>query len=377
MILGELLDGVRPSTARRSPPASGCRSGRRRPSCGLAFAFRESWRTDYVVPGDVLGPARPGTGDRASGRVSGRHGGALDRPAAAARRRCRRGVGGVANEPARVKTDGEIYQRSWPKLRAALPAIDLDELEDDLPNRRLAAALSFLHEAGCLRLRLDSDSGWETRRELTACGDLLELLSREPGKLRTRLLSGAGCEPLEMAGLTLLARLGPTVAISLSSLGRAAREFTDEAARYPSIVPGTDAQVGARAVVIAWLAGLAEIGVDARGRPCAVRLACVEVEARAGQVAICQGNFELVVLSVPAPADRLRLELTCEAVPGQPHVYTITRRSAVVAEQAGLHPGGRALGILGQLAGELPQNVERTSPDGWPDTVRRYAFGPR
>ena len=38
---------------------------------------------------------------------------------------------------------------------------------------------------------------------------------------------------------------------------------------------------------------------------------------------------------------------------------------------------GGALGILGQLAGELPQNVERTSPDGWPDTVRRYAFGPR
>jgi hypothetical protein len=126
---------------------------------------------------------------------------------------------------------------------------------------------------------------------------------------------------------------------------------------------GTDVQLGLQAVAIAWLAGFAEVGVDTRGRPCAVRLACVEVEARPGQVAICQGNFELVVLSVPAPADRLRLELTCEAVPGQPHVYTITRRSAVVAEQAGLHPGG-VLGILGQLAGELPQNVERTIA-GW------------
>ena len=117
--------------------------------------------------------------------------------------------------------------------------------------------------------------------------------------------------------------------------------------------------MGVRAVAIAWLAGLAEIGVDAGGRPCAVRPACVEAETRPGPVAICQGNFELVVLAVPAPADRLQLELACEAVPGQAHVYTITRRSAVVAERAGLHPDG-ALGMLRQLAGELPQNVERT-----------------
>jgi hypothetical protein len=330
--------------------------------CGLAFAFRESWRTDYVIPDDLLGPlgqalatahlegCRTATAERWIGAPL-----QLAHDAAAV-------WAALRHEPARVKTDGEIYQRSWPKLRAALPAIDLDEFDDDLRDRRLAAALSFLRSSACLRLR-ESDADWETRRELTACGDLFELLSREPGELRTRLLSGAGCAPLEMAGLMLLVRLGPTAAISLDSLGRAAREFTNQAARYPPIVSGTEAQMGARAVEIAWLVGLAEIGLDARGRPCAARLACVEVEARPGQVAICQGNFELVVLSVPAPADRLRLELTCEAVPGQSHVYTITRRSAVVAEQAGLHPGG-ALGILGQLAGELPQNVERTIA-GW------------
>jgi hypothetical protein len=331
--------------------------------CGLAFAFRDSWRTESVIPADVLGPlgqalatahlqaGRTATAERWIGAPL-----QLGHDAAAV-------WAALHREPARVKTDGEIYQRAWPKLLAALPAIDLDELDEDLPDRRLVAALEFLRDSACLRLRLDSENGWETKRELTATGELLELLSREPGELRARLLGGADCGPLEMAGLTLLVRLGPAVAISLSSLGRAAREFADEAACYQSVLSGTDAQVGVRAVAIAWLAGLAEIGVDAGGRPRAVRLACVEAETTAGPVAICQGNFELVVLAVPAPADRLRLELTCEAVPGQPHVYTITKRSTVVAERAGVHPGG-ALGILCQLAGELPQNVERTVA-GW------------
>jgi hypothetical protein len=328
--------------------------------CGLAFAFRDSWRTDYLVPGDVLGPLGQAL---ATAHLHGCTAGTAQRWIGAPLQLAHDAAAvwaALHREPARVKTDGEIYQRSWPKLLAALPSIDLD---DDLQDRRLAAALAFLRESACLRLRLDSDTGWETKRELTATGELLELLSREPGELRTRLLSGADCEPLEMAGLTLLVRLGRAGAISLSSLGRAARQFADEAARYPSIPSGTDAQVGVRAVAITWLAGLAEIGVDAGGRPCAARLSCIETAVKSGPVAICQGNFELVVLSVPPPADRLRLELTCEAVPGQPHVYTVTRRSAVVAERAGVHPGG-ALGILCQLAGELPQNVERTVA-GW------------
>jgi hypothetical protein len=331
--------------------------------CGLAFAFRDSWRTDYVVPGDVLGPLGQAL---ATAHLQGRRAGTAERWIGAPLQLAHDAAAlwaALHREPARVKTDGEIYQRSWPKLLAALPAIDLDELDDDLRDRRLSAALAFLRGSACLRLRLDSDNGWETKRELTASGDLLELLSREPGELRTRLLSGADCEPLEMAGLTLLVRLGPPVAISLSSLGRAAREFADEAARYPSLLSGTDAQVGARAIAITWLAGLAEIGVDARGRPCAVRLACIEADVKSGPAAICQGNFELVVLAVPTPADRFRLELTGEAVAGQPHVYTITKRSAVVAERAGVHPHG-ALGILRELAGELPQNVERTVA-GW------------
>lgn len=333
--------------------------------CGLAFAFRDGWRTDYQIPGDLLGPLGQAL---ATAHLHGRRAGTAERWIGAPLQLAHDAAAlwaALHREPARVKTDGEIYQRSWPKLLGALPAIDLDELDDDLDDRRLGAALAFLREAGCLRLRLDDTNGWETKRELIATGDLLELLSREPGELRIRLLSRAGCEPLEMAGLTLLARLRPGVAISLASLGRAAREFTGEAPRYPSILLDSDAQVGVQSIAIAWLAGLAEVGVDADGRPRAARCACVDAESRPGPVAVCQGNFELVVLGAAAPADRLRLELTCEAVPGQPHVYTITKRSAVVAECAGVDPRG-ALGILRQLAGELPQNVERTVA-GWVD----------
>jgi hypothetical protein len=79
-------------------------------------------------------------------------------------------------------------------------------------------------------------------------------------------------------------------------------------------------------------------------------------------LAVCQSNFEVVLLRAPAPVDRLGLEVCCEAVAGQPHVYAITRASVLVGERAGVHPGG-ALGLLRALAGELPQNVERTVAD--------------
>ncbi len=188
---------------------------------------------------------------------------------------------------------------SWPKLLAALAALDLDELDEEIRDRRLLVALAFLREEGCLRLRLDSSNGWETKRELTAAGGLRELLAREPAELRGRLLAGAGCERLELAGLTLLLRLGPGVAISLASFGRAAREFADEATLHPTPRYGSDAQVGASALLIGWLVGLAEIGLDSGGRPCAARLACLEAETSRGQLAVCQGNFEVVLLALP------------------------------------------------------------------------------
>jgi len=327
--------------------------------CGLAFALRDSWRTDYTVAGDLIGPLAQALAsahlELRKARKAARWLGAplqLAHDAAA--------VWAVLHrEPVRVKTDGEIYQRSWPKLVAALAALDLDEFVAEVRDRRLLVALAFLREEGCLRLRLDSSNGWETKRELTATGGLLELLSREPAELRWRLLAGAGCEPLELAALTLLPALGPGAEISLASFGRAAREFADEATRYPPPRHGTDTQAGASAVAIAWLVGLAEIGLDDAGRPCAVRLACVEPETRAGPLAVCQGNFEVVLLALPGPAERLKLELTCESVPGQPHVYTITKRAAIAGERAGAHPGG-TLGLLRELAGVLPQNVERT-----------------
>ncbi len=375
--LQEIVDGFSPEARRRAarqalgedaPGYGYYRSGapdaggQELERCGLAFAFRDSWRTDYTVPDDIVGPLA-----RALATVH------LERGKAA---RAARWLGAplqlahdaaavwaaLHREPVRVKTDGEIYQRSWPKLLAALASLDLDQLDEGIRDRRLLLALAFLREERCLRLRLDASNGWETKRELTAAGGLYGLLSHEPAELRGRLLAGAGCERLELAGLTLLLGLGHGVAISLASFGRAAREFADEATLHRTPRHGSDAQVGASALLIAWLLGLAEVGLDAAGRPRAARLACVETETRPGPLAVCQGNFEVVLLALPGPADRLRLELACEPLAGQPHVYTITKRSAIAGQRAGVHPGG-TLGLLRELAGELPQNVERTVGD--------------
>lgn len=312
--LQEIVDGLPPEArhcaARQALGEDGPRNGyyssraadtgaQELERCGLAFALRDSWRTNYTVPDDVIGAlAQALACAHLEGRKAGRAGRWLGAPLQLAHDVATVWAA-LHREPVRVKTDGEIYQRSWPKLLAALAALDLDELDEEIRDRRLLVALAFLREEGCLRLRLDSSNGWETKRELTAAGGLRELLAREPAELRGRLLAGAGCERLELAGLTLLLRLGPGVAISLASFGRAAREFADEATLHPTPRYGSDAQVGASALLIGWLVGLAEIGLDSGGRPCAARLACLEAETSRGQLAVCQGNFEVVLLALP------------------------------------------------------------------------------
>ena len=381
-IVAALSDGARARAARRAlgdnRRLEGYYVGVSRPllddleleRAGLAFAFGTKWQTEYLVPDDLVGPLAAALARgvlRADGAVDPaevtRWLGAplqLAHDAAAIWAAIRR-------EAVRIKTDGMVYQRAAPRLAAALQPTGFDVLEDLLLDRRLEATLRFLRESQLVRL-LSESAGGEARRELVATGNPSEILALAPGALRARL--AVECEPdeFERAGLAVLAAQGPEP-IALMWFGGAAAALHATAWRRPTKVPsGAALEFGLHALGFAWLIGAAEVGVDGSGRPVAMRTAPGdneaprdELAARRGPapLAVCQSNFEVVLLRTPAPVDRLGLEVYCEAVTGQPHVYAVTRASVLVGERTGVHPGG-ALGMLRALAGELPQNVERT-----------------
>ncbi|MGI8429735.1 MAG: hypothetical protein ACR2OB_10620 [Solirubrobacteraceae bacterium] len=354
---------------------------------GLAFAFRGPWRTEYDLAEDLRGPLLEAL---AQGHAEG-----MKPP------RAQRWVGAplqlahdaaavwaaLHREPARVKTDGSLYQRAWPKLEAALPALDVFGAPDVLRARRLGTALVALRQEGCLRVRVDDVSGWETKRELVPAGSLGRTLESPPMQLRNRLLEHTASEATDVAGLALLKVTAARGGVSLASYGSALERFLEQGGERldPSLSPVQRSLLG---VQVGWLLGLAEIGFDGEGKPVAVRPTSAmfeawsgvgstseeldaaggrgstshEAHAGPGPRAVCQGNFEIVLLAHPAPSDRLTLELACEPVLGQPHVYRITRRSVGVGERASVGPGG-VLGALARLAGELPQNVARSVSD--------------
>jgi hypothetical protein len=114
--------------------------------------------------------------------------------------------------------------------------------------------------------------------------------------------------------------------------------------------------------------GALQLGVGSSGKLVAARIAAVAAPVADGPPAICQSNFEVIALRPPTPDERLVLELCCDAVRGQAHVWTLTRASARCGQRAGL-----AGGVLAALAGlcrePLPQNVARTV-EGWVRDVR-------
>ena len=345
---------------------------------GLAFAFGPNGQTEYLVPDDLVRPLAEALARgvlRAEGAVDPRAEGAVDRPdvvrwLAAPMQLAHDAAAlwaAIRREAVRIKTDGMVYQRAAPRLAAALQPTGFDLFEELLLDRRLEATLRFLRESRLVRLLTES-SGGETRRELVATGDPSEILALGPDALRSRLAVGCGPDEFERAGLAVLAAHGREP-IPLVRFGAAAVALNAVARGQPTRVPPqTAVQVGAHSLGFAWLIGAAEVGVDGSGRPVALRVAADRDEAPRDELAarrapaplaVCQSNFEVVLLRAPAPVDRLGLEVCCEAVTGQPHVYAITRASVLVGERAGVHPGG-ALGLLGAVAGELPQNVERT-----------------
>lgn len=335
---------------------------------GLVFGCKRGWQTDYVVPDDMRGPLlvvlagrhaaqmRPGEAERWVGAPL-----QLAHDAAAV-------WAALHRVPARLKTDGELYQRSWPKLLQALPATPLFEGREWWLRYRVDAALEVLREEGCLRVRLDGSNGWETKRELVPTGDLAPALTRSEDGLRERLGVRLTAGIDDVAAITLLTCTGELDCVSLSTFGTALSAMLEQAGMYFDGEHSTFV-VGVVGLAAAWLLGLVEFGLDGHGEPVAARMRDVvglaepEPEGERERArAVCQSNFEVVLLAPPTPAERLMLELSGEPVPGQPHVYRITRRSVAVGEKSPVGPGG-VLGALRMLAGEVPQNVARSVAD--------------
>ena len=337
---------------------------------GIAFAFKQSYMVQYRVPADMHAPLAAALAAAfAGGLPAARPARLLVAPLQLAHDVAAL-WGHLQRVPARVKTDGAIYQRDAPKLLAALPPLELHDGDGGEAWWRLELALGVLRTEGLVRVRVDDRPGGGGQRELVPAGDPAALLVADPGVLRARLLGHARRWPVCARALALAAAVGPGSAVALAGFGEALRGLCE--------VSGIaiDPRFGAATLAIrglqpAWLAGAVRLGVGRNGGPSAVVAEPVEPDSASVMPApglVCQANFELIALRTPSPFERLVLALTCEAVPEQAHVFRLTRESARAGERSGLLDGG-VLRALERLVGELPQNVARSLSD-WTGTVR-------
>jgi len=331
---------------------------------GLVFAFGDGWRREYQIPDDLRAPLRRALAARHTGAVAGA--------------KAKRWVGAplqtlhdaaalsalMAREPVRVKADGDLYSRAWPALEQGLPPLPL--AEDGFDHMRIDIALAFLREGGFLRLRVHDIPGAAIRRELVPAGDLVATLSEPAGALGERLLAD-----VDYGAHAVAATLAETLAgraVSLESFGGAVRAMVAEAG-WAVYGHHDELRAALSALGPLWLAGAIELGLSGRDKLVAARFHRAETEPDGtAPPAVCQANFEVVLLRPPSPADRLALELCCERSAGQEHVLRLTRESARCGERA-LNAAGGVRAALERLAGELPQNVERSLAD-WAGGVK-------
>jgi hypothetical protein len=274
----------------------------------------------------------------------------------------------LARSPVRLKTDGIVYQRDVPKLFDALPPFELHRPQDVMEGPRLTFVLGLLRDERLVRVRLDDRPGADIRRELVASGDPSALLSAEPEALRARLVAHVGHRALMGApAVALSGALEPGSAVTLESFGAALRAMCDDSA--VDVPESTDYGLGIGGLHFAWLAGEVVIGLNENGLPVAVRAEPAAIPENRDRRVVCQPNFELVALAPPTPAERLVLALTCEPVPGQAHVFRLTRASVQAGHRSGALEGG-VVAALERLVGELPQNVAR-SVTQWCSAMRR------
>lgn len=326
---------------------------------GIAYLYEDVWQRAYHVPGDLRRPLAAALAARHAAAVGNRSAkrwlaapGQHLHDAAAVSAFC-------ARTPIRVKADGQVYSRMWPKLVAALPPQELD-LGDG--HERVGSALELLRDGGFLRLSVDDRPGVEARRELVPAGNLAGWLAADAGELDPRLPD----DPLLAATMALTDALAGRDVL-LTGFGAALRALLNEAGAH---IPGgwTTSALAEGGLGTRWRMGALQLGVGSSGKLVAARIAPVAAPAVDGPPAICQSNFEVIALRPPTPGERLVLELCCEAVAGQAHVWKLTRVSARCGQRAGL-PEGVLAALAGLCREALPQNVARTV-ERWVRDVR-------
>lgn len=333
---------------------------------GLAFAFGTGWTRRWAMPEDLRPRVRRLRAE-ARARPLARGSQATPRRPAGAPLQCGHDAAALwaylARTPVRVKADGEVYARAWPKLEGALPPISGIDA-DGFAAMRVDLALEFLRAGGFLRLRSGGRPGQETRRDLAADGDLAGALAREPdladARLTRLLARGAHGVAADLAAAL------PGRTVGLEAFGSALRELLDEAGdrAWSRHAPGT---LTLSALGPLWLTGTVQLEVDAQEAPVAVHVVPASAAPAEGPLGVCQSSFEVVCLRPPTPAERAVLTLAAEPVAGQAHVFRITRTSVcALARTVGRE---RVRGALEGLIGALPQNVERSVAD-WVAGVR-------
>jgi hypothetical protein len=335
---------------------------------GLVFAHDRGHGRSWVVPSDLRRPLAVALAARhAASAEQGRAARWLAAPDQAAHDAAALAAF-MHRTPVRVKTDGEVYARFRSKLCAALPPLP-DGLRG-LEAERVELALDFLRLGGLVRLRVDDRPRRDVTRELVPTSELAGVLGASHDEVRARLEQAALEHTCVSCGAALAGSLEGR-SVSLGSLGRGLASLQDEVGLGPG-AGGDPAALALHALAPLWLIGALELGLDGDGVPTAVHVARTEATDASAPLAVCQSNFELVLLRPPTPGERLALELAGEPVEGQAHVYRVTRasvRSAAGALAAGLVPvpaSGTVAGLLGTLARELPQNVQRTVADWTP-----------
>lgn len=326
---------------------------------GIAFLFEEGWQRVYRVPSDLRRPLAAALAARHAEKVKSKRAQRwlaapqqLLHDAAAMSAFC-------ARTAIRVKADGQLYSRMWPKLLAALPEQELDAGDQ---HHRIGDALELLRDHGLLRLSVDDRPGVEARRELVPAGDLAGWLAGDH-----RAHDGGGEDHPLLAATVALTDVLTGRDIALAGFGSALSALLVEAGAQ--IQPGLKVAALAEHVLAQrWRMGALRFGVSGDGKLVAARLTPVSAPPTEGPLAVSQSNFELVALRPPCPGERLVLELCCEAVAGQAHVWLLTRSSARCGQRAGL-PGGVVAALQRLCGAALPQNVARSLED-WVRDVR-------